>query len=91
MSYWRRIRLSKVRLRTAADDVQDSGRRMGNRIPAPGRVASASPKIQAYALQDEDMIPWMLTCFKAPADGRTYDVAAEMLKDLGVGKIDYDK
>ena len=45
-------------------------------------------RIQAYALQDQghDTLDANLL-LGLPADGRTYDVAAEMLKDLGGGKI----
>ena len=53
-----------------------------------GRGIGLYSKIQAYALQDQghDTLDANLL-LGLPADGRTYDVAAEMLKDLGVGKI----
>ena len=45
-------------------------------------------KIQAYALQDQghDTLDANLL-LGLPADGRTYDVAAEMLKDLEINKV----
>ena len=53
-----------------------------------GRGIGLYSKIQAYALQDQghDTLDANLL-LGLPADGRTYDVAAEMLKDLGVGTI----
>ena len=53
-----------------------------------GRGIGLYSKIQAYALQDQghDTLDANLL-LGLPADGRTYDVAAEMLKDLDVGKI----
>ena len=53
-----------------------------------GRNIGLYSKIQAYALQDQghDTLDANLL-LGLPADGRTYDVAAEMLKDLGMHKI----
>lgn len=53
-----------------------------------GRGIGLYSKIQAYALQDQghDTLDANLL-LGLPADGRTYDIAAEMLKDLGVGTI----
>ena len=53
-----------------------------------GRGIGLYSKIQAYALQDQghDTLDANLL-LGLPADGRTYDVAAEMLKDLGFGTI----
>ena len=53
-----------------------------------GRNIGLYSKIQAYALQDQghDTLDANLL-LGLPADGRTYDVAAEMLKDLEVNTV----
>ena len=53
-----------------------------------GRGIGLNAKLTAYALQDQghDTLDANLL-LGLPADGRTYDIAAEMLKDLGVSRI----
>ncbi len=53
-----------------------------------GRNIGLYSKIQAYALQDQghDTLDANLL-LGLPADGRTYDIAAEMLKDLEVNTV----
>ena len=53
-----------------------------------GRGIGLYSKIQAYALQDQghDTLDASLL-LGLPADGREYDIAAEMLKDLGLTEI----
>ena len=69
---------------------QNSGRGCGAIVylRQEGRNIGLYSKIQAYALQDQghDTLDANLL-LGLPADGRTYDIAAEMLKDLGVSRI----
>ena len=72
-------------LQAAMCKIQEEG--CGAIVCARKGVASASTqKFSPLQDQGHDTLDANLL-LGLPADGRTYDVAAEMLKDLGVGKI----
>ena len=75
-------------LESAMRRIQDEGCGAIVYLRQEGRNIGLYSKIQAYALQDQghDTLDANLL-LGLPADGRTYDIAAEMLKDLEVGKI----
>jgi len=75
-------------LESAMRRIQDEGYGAIVYLRQEGRNIGLYSKIQAYALQDQghDTLDANLL-LGLPADGRTYDIAAEMLKDLGVGRI----
>ena len=68
--------------------IQEEGKGAIVYLRQEGRGIGLYSKIQAYALQDQghDTLDANLM-LGLPADGRTYDVAAEMLKDIGLEKI----
>ena len=75
-------------LQSAMRRIQDEGCGAIVYLRQEGRNIGLYSKIQAYALQDQghDTLDANLL-LGLPADGRTYDIAAEMLKDLGVSRI----
>jgi GTP cyclohydrolase II len=75
-------------LESAMRRIQDEGCGAIVYLRQEGRNIGLYSKIQAYALQDQghDTLDANLL-LGLPADGRTYDIAAEMLKDLGVSRI----
>jgi len=75
-------------LQSAMRRIQDEGCGAIVYLRQEGRNIGLYSKIQAYALQDQghDTLDANLL-LGLPADGRTYDIAAEMLKDLEVGRI----
>ena len=75
-------------LESAMRRIQDEGCGAIVYLRQEGRNIGLYSKIQAYALQDQghDTLDANLL-LGLPADGRTYDIAAEMLKDLEVGRI----
>tara|TARA_B100000035_G_scaffold260349_1_gene231195 strand:+ start:698 stop:1312 length:615 start_codon:yes stop_codon:yes gene_type:complete len=68
--------------------IQEEGKGAIVYLRQEGRGIGLYSKIQAYALQDQghDTLDANLM-LGLPADGRTYDVAAEMLKDIGLEKV----
>ena len=68
--------------------IQEEGNGALVYLKQEGRGIGLFSKIQAYALQDQghDTLDANLL-LGLPADGRKYDVAAEMLKDLGLTEI----
>ena len=75
-------------LESAMRRIQDEGCGAIVYLRQEGRNIGLYSKIQAYALQDQghDTLDANLL-LGLPADGRSYDIAAEMLKDLEVGRI----
>ena len=75
-------------LNAAMEKIQEEGCGAIVYLRQEGRNIGLYSRIQAYALQDQghDTLDANLL-LGLPADGRTYDVAAEMLKDLGMHKI----
>ena len=68
--------------------IQEEGNGALVYLKQEGRGIGLFSKIQAYALQDQghDTLDANLL-LGLPADGRKYDVAAEMLKELGLTEI----
>jgi len=68
--------------------IQEEGKGAIVYLRQEGRGIGLYSKIQAYALQDQghDTLDANLL-LGLPADGRSYDVAAEMLKDIGLTKV----
>ena len=75
-------------LRAAMERIQIEGVGAVVYLRQEGRGIGLHSKIQAYALQDigYDTLDANLA-LGLPADGRTYDIAAEMLLDMGVKKV----
>lgn len=75
-------------LKAAMRRIQEEGNGAIVYLRQEGRGIGLHSKIQAYALQDigYDTLDANLA-LGHPADGRTYDIAAEMLKDVGISRV----
>lgn len=75
-------------LEASMQRIQEEGKGAVVYLRQEGRGIGLYSKIQAYALQDQghDTLDANLL-LGLPADGRSYDVAAEMLKDIGLTRV----
>ncbi len=75
-------------LRHAMDCIQHEGCGAIVYLRQEGRGIGLHAKIRAYALQDQglDTLDANLA-LGLPADGRKYEIAAKMLKDMGIHKV----
>ena len=75
-------------LQASMKRIQEEGKGAIVYLRQEGRGIGLYSKIQAYALQDQghDTLDANLL-LGLPSDGRTYDVAAEMLRDIGLEKV----